>query len=313
MLADVVLTEDSLVVAASDLQLDGRDGAANLPSGRRRALHHDDNDVLHVNFEGDYPGGVVVGKGGLTVDDVVKVGSDGVKLTGRPGVLHVEAPDLELDGGPERSGVASPAMRRALVHAKGDRLLLNCGHDYSGGVAMAGPIEVEREITAKSAVLHFKAQDLVLDGGPERSGVASPANRRALVHAEGDKLLLNCGRDYSGGIVLEGPVAATASLEAKEIHARSDLRVDGDLRVYLIGASRTPPAGATAGTTRPAAGDRSGPAPVGTAPGSAHTPGEPPVVTVAESVSLLAVVSELIAQVEALQRKVSELESRITP
>lgn len=56
------------------------------------------------------------------------------------GQVKVEAPDFCVDGGQGRRGIyaTTGAYRRALVHEGGDKLTVNFGFDYHGGVTING-------------------------------------------------------------------------------------------------------------------------------------------------------------------------------
>jgi hypothetical protein len=60
---------DTLLVQGHDLLLDSPTRRKTGTSGFRRALVHDQNDGLTINFNGDYPGGVNIH--GVTMLDVV--------------------------------------------------------------------------------------------------------------------------------------------------------------------------------------------------------------------------------------------------
>jgi hypothetical protein len=92
-----------------------------------------------------------------------------------------------------------------------------------------------------------KAPDLMIDNDYRRGGHTESPLRRALVHGEGDKLILNFNADYTGGTELHGPasfsetVKVTAGMEvggpatfAGQVSAES-LKIAGD--VSFINAS----------------------------------------------------------------------------
>jgi hypothetical protein len=56
----VVVEANALKVAATDLLLDSPERRGNRPGGFRRALVHDQNDGLTINFNRDYTGGVTI-------------------------------------------------------------------------------------------------------------------------------------------------------------------------------------------------------------------------------------------------------------
>lgn len=54
-------------------------------------------------------------------------------------------------------------------------------------------------VSVMASVLNVAGSDLILDS-PARRGGAPGSFRRALVHGDGDQLLINFGGDYSGGV-----------------------------------------------------------------------------------------------------------------
>lgn len=78
-------------------------------------------------------------------------------------------------------------------------------------------------LVAEADVLKTTAADLMLDSPGRRAGAGGP-HRRALVHGQGDQLVLNFAGDYSGGVTVPGTVTASG-----------DVVVTG--RLHLRGAS----------------------------------------------------------------------------
>lgn len=113
-----------LKVATSDIMLD-HGPRRRSPGGHRRALVHDFNDGLTINWGPDYPGGVTI-NGKVTISD---------RIVGR---LYLECNDLLLDD-PSRRRVAG-GHRRALVHDFNDGLTINWAADYPGGVTINGAV-----------------------------------------------------------------------------------------------------------------------------------------------------------------------------
>lgn len=73
---------------------------------------------------------------------------------------------------------------------------------------------MDSDIILEGNLVVVQATDLLLDAGSERrSSEGTSEYRRALVHGEGDSLILNFNRDYPGGISLMGKVHL-ADLEA---------------------------------------------------------------------------------------------------
>lgn len=68
-------------------------------------------------------------------------------------------------------------------------------------------------ILAEAAVLKTTAADVMIDSQARRGGAGGPF-RRALVHGSGDALVLNFAGDYTGGVVVQGPMTAGGPLSA---------------------------------------------------------------------------------------------------
>ncbi|MBM6400002.1 hypothetical protein [Phycicoccus sonneratiae] len=128
--------------ASNDLMLDAP-WRRKTDTPYRRALVHDFDDGLTLNWDRDYPGGV-------TINDLKTVhgATNGDWLVVRSRVVQQFGTDLMLDGGTERrrtTGVLRPTKRRnpyrrALVHAWEDTLVVNFNRDYVGGVTIEGRV-----------------------------------------------------------------------------------------------------------------------------------------------------------------------------
>lgn len=77
----------------------------------------------------------------------------------------VKATDLILDGPGRRKN--NTGERRALVHGFDDKLVINYGKDYPGGVKIEGELAMET-LTLKDNQVRLKAADLILDN-PSKS------------------------------------------------------------------------------------------------------------------------------------------------
>lgn len=124
---------------STDLMLDSA-SRRKTNSPHRRALVHDFDDGLTVNWDNDYPGGVSVNSckqiQGFNNRDWLIV---------RSRINQQFGTDFMLDGGTERRGALRPTFRknpyrRALVHGWGDQLVLNWDNDYTGGVVVNGRV-----------------------------------------------------------------------------------------------------------------------------------------------------------------------------
>lgn len=137
---DMIHLEGLVVRAtANDLILDAAARRrTNTPF--RRALVHDFDDGLTLNWDHDYPGGVSVNAckqiSGFNNRDWLIVRSR----------IHQQfGTDFMLDGGADRRGrifgsLRRNPFRRALVHGFGDTLVLNWDRDYTGGVVVNGRV-----------------------------------------------------------------------------------------------------------------------------------------------------------------------------
>ncbi|MBA4607148.1 hypothetical protein H1W00_01495 [Aeromicrobium sp. Marseille-Q0843] len=132
---------EGLVVraTANDLMLDATARRrTNTPF--RRALVHDFDDGLTLNWDSDYPGGVSVN----SCKQILGFNNRDWLIV-RSRIMQQFGTDFMLDGGPDRRGRLSTSLRRnpfrrALVHGPGDQLVLNWDRDYTGGVVVNGRV-----------------------------------------------------------------------------------------------------------------------------------------------------------------------------
>ncbi len=115
----------SLKLTGADLKIDYSPRREN-NSPNRRALVHDYNDGLTINWAGDYPGGI-------TLNGDVKIS----KMSGTH--LRIHHHDLHLDNENRRN--SSSGSRRALVHDFNDGLTINWANDYPAGVTIRGDVK----------------------------------------------------------------------------------------------------------------------------------------------------------------------------
>ena len=83
----VTIESEVLKANSSDFMLDNSSRRKNT-DGFRRALVHNENDGLSVNFNGDYPGGVKIG-GNTTVEG-------GLTVVGRLRLHKIDSPENAL-------------------------------------------------------------------------------------------------------------------------------------------------------------------------------------------------------------------------
>jgi len=125
--------------ATTDLMLDSPSRRKN-NTAHRRALVHDFDDGLTLNWSNDYPGGV-------SINNCKQIAgfNNGDWLIARARVVQQFGTDYMLDGGSDRRGantVKQNPYRRALVHSWGDQLVLNWNRDYTGGVVVNGKVTI---------------------------------------------------------------------------------------------------------------------------------------------------------------------------
>lgn len=148
MATDIKLDDSWVVVEAHatqllghDLMLDGKDRRKETANPHRRALVHDFDDGLTVNWNADYPAGVTL-KGTRTIEGLKN--KDWVNVDSR--VVKVVGTDVMLDSPGRRRETTNP-HRRALVHDFNDGLTINWSSDYPGGVTINGAVKLPGTLT----------------------------------------------------------------------------------------------------------------------------------------------------------------------
>jgi len=142
------------------IQLGMSDGLKQLNKRDNRALYHHSQpaDSLHINFNGDFEGGTVVGGPATVIQG--KLVTQG-KMTA--------SKDLEVQGNKIILGTkdgkkqGSSNKNRALVHGKDDMLILNREGDFEGGVHVQGAdaffdgkIGIGKDHTKPQADIHIE-------------------------------------------------------------------------------------------------------------------------------------------------------------
>lgn len=128
---EVIVEAFSLKLEGADLKLDHAPRRTNT-SAHRRALVHDYNDGLTINWSEDYPGGI-------TLRGDVKV----AKISGSH--LRVHHHDIHLDHPARR--ISNAGSRRALVHDFNDGLTINWNSDYPHGVTIRGAVKCPNSLS----------------------------------------------------------------------------------------------------------------------------------------------------------------------
>lgn len=147
-MSDIKFNGEEVIVEGNWLESRTLDFKLDAPSrrsssaGERRALVHDFNDGLTINWAGDYPGGVTING---------KVGSSNNQL-------NLTTWDLCLDHPDRRS--AAGGHRRALVHDFNDGLTINWAGDYPGGVTIRGAVKMPNSLSVQGTDVKAKLNEL---------------------------------------------------------------------------------------------------------------------------------------------------------
>jgi hypothetical protein len=139
------------------------DGTAQLTKRGNRALYHhsDPTDSLHLNFDGDFEGGVVVGGPKTLVEGALVSKGDMVAHKD----LEVRGSTVIVGKGDGKKQGSNDA-NRALSHGDEDILVFNQDGDFEGGVHVHGPglfadgkIAVGTKHTKPEADIHIKTSN----------------------------------------------------------------------------------------------------------------------------------------------------------
>ncbi len=88
--------------------------------------------------------------------------------------------------------------------------------------------------------LFFEGADLIVDAdiyGDQRRKCGKSGLRRAIVHGQDDKLILNYDNDYTGGTVIKGnPITAEGDLNCKSVIAEGPIHCGGDMKCKTLSA-----------------------------------------------------------------------------
>lgn len=138
------LRGDHLRCSHHDLHLDNA-SRRTATTGSRRALVHDFQDGLTVNWARDYPGGVTI-NGDVKMPNGATVGL----LQGT--TLRLTHHTLYLDHAARRApatALTRKTQRRALMHDTTDGLTMNYAKDYPGGVTIRGTVRTPDGLLVK--------------------------------------------------------------------------------------------------------------------------------------------------------------------
>ena len=177
--------------ATTDLMLDSA-GRRRSTTPHRRALVHDFDDGLTVNWANDYPGGVSV-----NACKQITGFNNGDWLEVRSRIAEVKGTDIMLDGGSERRGtgvftkIRRSPYRRALVHGWGDQLVLNWSNDYAGGVVVNGRVTMPggavvagQDVATTLTTLTAQVTDLTTQLAAANAAIADLITRVTALEAE---------------------------------------------------------------------------------------------------------------------------------
>jgi len=181
-----------LYVRHHDLHLDHA-ARRSANGGYRRALVHDFQDGLTLNWARDYPGGV-------TINGEVKI-PHGAALNALAGTaLKCTHHTLHLDHAARRKTVPSVAVAAPSVAAAAPAVAAVATRPpVAGAAAAVGPAISAGTATQVGVGL----------------AVTLAAQRRALMHDTGDGLTINVGGDYPGGVTIRGTVKLPETLLVK--------------------------------------------------------------------------------------------------
>ncbi|MCI5130043.1 MAG: hypothetical protein D3904_00635 [Candidatus Electrothrix sp. EH2] len=195
--SDVKLLDGQVKVEAWDLCLDSQDRREN-DTTHRRALVHDYGDRLTLNWGGDYP--------------------KGVKIQG----------NTEIAGNLSVNGEVDGTLKLHVIEA-GDSVLGKSMSIMAEGFML---IQGKNALSLTGKQIHFGTQDIILDNSKVQEPAAEPgeSNNIALSHSDGDKLVINRGDGYKGGVDIEGNVHVSGNLSSKKSYF-SEIQLGFDNRL----------------------------------------------------------------------------------
>jgi hypothetical protein len=143
---DLTLKDDKVIADACDFCLQSSSRRTN-KSPNRRALVHDPNDGLTINWDGDYPGGVTIrGKvtisDGLTTEGPTRLRGGNVVIHGYPYMNGPTQVSILSEQLVLRNNEVDVGKKIALSHCEDDTLVLNKDQGYGGGVRVEGDLEL---------------------------------------------------------------------------------------------------------------------------------------------------------------------------
>lgn len=187
----------------------------------------------------------------------IKLNDTGVEVVGVLEVGEIAPPNrqLKVDGWdfildckdrrkPDSEAVGNftvhhSSMRRALVHNVGDKLTINYGNDYPGGVEIPCQVTADSLLITKNLVapvakllgyswfghpkaINCFAQDIILAN--KEKDPEEPLNNVALSHMPGDKLVINRDKGYKGGVEVQGFVTVPEKLTVQGLDLVAEIK-----------------------------------------------------------------------------------------
>ncbi len=247
MSSDIILDEDKihikginqLKIESQDLILDRLDRRPGTdPNTDRRALVHDDGDVLSVNYNGDYMGGVRI---------------DGGESGEVPLTIQHSRPEtaLKLKNLEDFALISFGEIRDWGPKS----LVINCGGDdnYVGIEGKWVTIDSLRTVIGSPILGAYEEQWGGLTVTPRGMGCTVKSislvdpnvmgtnlipigsedfSRSALWHSDKDELIINSGANYKGGVKIEG-----------KVELETDVKVNGVLEMGSRFPDYYPPVG----------------------------------------------------------------------
>lgn len=170
MSSDVKLQGEQVIIEAWDMVLRSKDRltGGTPPDAQRRALVHDHDDGLTVNWGADYPGGVTI-QGEVTANDlhsetITLAGSLIVPLTFNLNTGEITAPS-EIDSGTVRVAIENAVNLNVRAHPSGAVMPARGGRQPAGrsGGTPALSLSESRAALANAGVRRVDSMVLPID------------------------------------------------------------------------------------------------------------------------------------------------------
>ena len=215
MQSDIKLDNDTVIVEGRVIGAKATDFMLDNPNRRknntpfRRALVHDVNDQLTINYGGDYPGGLLIQGNVKIVNDLTVDGQFSGKVSVLQGaalfnpkesIIFCLAQDIMLSNKSAEEG----ATGFALSHMHGDKLVINRDNGFKGGVNVEGNVTVSDALLIGSPFegMRINKENIKLrtQKTPPDNGEADKPQRRS---PENDKRIISSIGVVSQEILVE--------------------------------------------------------------------------------------------------------------